>query len=149
MEFDTSMLNLLLVFDMVVDRCGRWPMLEVRGTEEEEGCRLDEEAEGSRMGKLVLLSVIIVSEAPRESGGGTSPRLDTRLSSERVRVDLDRLCWLPLLMGGESVVVVEWTEACEGCLCRCGLGDRRDVIWSGARCWWRVEMSPKRGVVIG
>jgi hypothetical protein len=26
-------------------------------------------------------------------------------------------------------VVVDWTEAYEGCLCRCGLGDRRDVIW--------------------
>jgi hypothetical protein len=92
MVFDISMLSLLFVFDMVVDRCGRWPMLEVRGTEEEEGCRVEEEAEGSRMGKLLLLSVIAVSWAPRESGGGTSPRLDTRLSSERVRVDLERLC---------------------------------------------------------
>lgn len=78
-------------------------MLEVRGSEED-GCRLEEEAVGSRMGKLVLLSVIAVSSAPRESGGGTSPRLDTRLSSERVRVDLERLCcWvllLLLLLGG-------------------------------------------------
>lgn len=87
-------------------------MLDVRGTEEE-GCKLEEEAEGSRMGKLLLLSVIAVSWAPRESGGGTSPRLDTRLRSERVRVDLERLCWLPpllLLPGGESAVV-EWVEA--------------------------------------
>ena len=99
-------------------------MLEVRGTEEDEGCSVEEEAEGSRMGKLVLLSVMVVSWAPRESGGGTSPRLDTRLSRERVRVDLERLCWLPallLLVGGESVVV-DWTEAYEGCRCRCGLG---------------------------
>lgn len=125
------MLNLLFEFDMVVDRCGRCPMLEVRGTEEDEGCRLEDEAEGSRMGKLVLLSDMVVSWAPRESGGGTSPRLDTRLSSERVRVDLERLCWLAplllLLVGGESVVV-DWTEAYEGCRCRCGLGDKRDVI---------------------
>ena len=103
---------------------------------------------GSRMGKLVLLSVIAVSSAARESGGGTSPRLDTRLSSERVRVDLERLCWLPallLLVGGESVVV-DWTEACEGCLCRCGLGDRRDVICmemcNRVRYLWRGEESP-------
>lgn len=34
MVFDTSMLSLLLVVDMVVDKCGRWPMLEVRGTDE-------------------------------------------------------------------------------------------------------------------
>jgi hypothetical protein len=61
MVFDISMLSLLFVFDMVVDRCGRWPMFEVRGTEEEEGCKVEEEAEGSRMGKLVLLSVIVVS----------------------------------------------------------------------------------------
>ena len=73
-------------------------MLEVRGTEEDEGCSVEEEAEGSRMGKLVLLSVMVVSWAPRESGGGTSPRLDTRLSRERVRVDLERLCWLPALL---------------------------------------------------
>jgi len=143
------MLNLLFVFDIVVDKCGRCPMLEVRGTEEDEGCRVEEEAEGSRMGKLVLLSDIVVSWAPRESGGGTSPRLDTRLSSERVRVDLERLCWLPLLLllllGGESVVL-DWTEAYEGCLCRCGLGDRRDVICmevcNRVRYLWRVEESP-------
>jgi hypothetical protein len=147
MVFDTSMLNLLFVFDMVVDRCGRWPILEVRGTEEEEGCRVDEEAEGSRMGKLVLLSVIVVSWAPGESGGGTSPRLDTRLISARVRVDLERLCWLLLLLGGGSVVV-DWTEAYEGCLCRCGLGDRRDVIWRSVGYLWRIEV-PKRGTVIG
>ena len=60
MVFDMSVLNLLLIFDMVVDRCGRWPTLEVRGSEEE-GCRLEEEAEGSRMGKLLLLSVIAIS----------------------------------------------------------------------------------------
>jgi hypothetical protein len=57
-----SILSLLLVVDMVVDRCGRWPpILDVRGTEE--GCRL--EAELSRTGKLVLLSVglAIVSSA--------------------------------------------------------------------------------------
>lgn len=143
------MLNLLFVFDIVVDKWGRYPMLEVRGTEEDEGCRVEEEAEGSRMGKLVLLSDIVVSWAPRESGGGTSPRLDTRLSSERVRVDLERLCWLPLLLllllGGESVVL-DWTEAYEGCLCRCGLGDRRDVICmevcNRVRYLWRVEESP-------
>ena len=83
--------------------------MEVRGSEEEEGCRLEEEAEGSRTGKLLLLSAIVVSG---ESGGGTSPRLETRLSSARVRVDLERLCWLLLLLllGGESVVV-DWMEA--------------------------------------
>jgi len=120
-------------------------MLEVRGSEEEDGCRLEEEAVGSRMGKLVLLSVIAVSSAARESGGGTSPRLDTRLMSERVRVDLERLCWLPLLllMGGESVVV-DLISACEGCLCRCGLGDRRDVIGMGM-CICGVCVAEKRG----
>jgi hypothetical protein len=132
-----SMLSLLLVVDMVVDRCGRWPILEVRGTAE--GCR--EEAEGSRMGKPMLLSVglAIVSSATGGCGTGTSPRLGTRLSSERVIVDLDRLCWLPLLLlGGE--LVDDWMEAYEGCLCRCGLGDGRDDMereicraWSGHR----------------
>jgi hypothetical protein len=98
-------------------------MLEVRGTEE--GCRLELEAEGSRMGKLVLLSAVVDSA---ESGGGTSPRLETRLSRARVIVDLERLWWLPLLLllGGESVE--DWMEAYEGCLCRCGLGERRDVM---------------------
>jgi hypothetical protein len=111
-------------------------MLEVRGSEEEDGCRLEE---GSRIGKLVLLSVIAVSSAPKESGGGTSPRLDTRLSSERVRVDLERLCcWLLLLLLGGESVVVDWTEAYEGCLCRCGLGDRRDVIGYGDVYLWRL-----------
>jgi hypothetical protein len=102
-------------------------MLDVRGTAE--GCRL--EAELSRTGKLVLLSVglAIVSSATEDSGGGTSPRLETRLSSERVMVDLERLCWFPLLLllvGGESAV--DWMEAYEECLCRCGLGERRDAM---------------------
>jgi hypothetical protein len=144
MVFDMSMLSLLLVVDMVVDRCGRWPMLDVRGTAE--GCRLEVEAEGSRMGKLVLLSAIVGSEL---SGGGTSPRLETRLSRARVMVDLERLWWLPLLlMGGESVV--DWMEAYEGCLCRDGLGERRDVM---GKCVFvargRCHHTREGGVVIG
>lgn len=31
-------------------------------------------------------------------------------------------------------MVVDWTEAYEGCLCRCGLGDRRDVIGMEETC---------------
>jgi hypothetical protein len=119
-----SILSLLLVVDMVVDRCGRWPpILDVRGTDE--GCRL----ELSRTGKLVLLSVGLAIVSSATEGGGTSPRLETRLSSERVIVDLERLCWFPLLLllvGGESAV--DWMEAYEDCLCRCGLGERRDAM---------------------
>lgn len=50
-----SMLSRLLVLDMVVERCGRWPTLELR---EAEGCRLEEE--DSRTGRLVLLSAGVV-----------------------------------------------------------------------------------------
>jgi len=91
------------------------------------------------MGKLVLLSAIVVSWATGESGGGTSPRLETRLSSERVMVDLERLWWLPLLLllGRESVV--DWMEAYEGCLCRCGLGERRDVMGICGCSAWRCH----------
>lgn len=145
------MLSLLFVVDIVVDKCGRWPRLEVRGSEEVEGCRLV--AAGSRIGRLVLLSAGLVMVSSATVGCVCpSPRLATRLRSERVILDLERLCWLPLLLlGGESVV--DWMEAYEGCLCRCGLGERRDVMRKeGAwRCgMWRCHQ--KRGghrVVIG
>ena len=69
-------------------------------------------------------------------------------SSWSPAVDLERLCcWLLLLLllllGGESVVV-DWAKAYEGCLCRCGLGDRRDVIGMGM-CICGVCVAKKRG----
>lgn len=53
-------------------------------------------------------------------------------------VDLERLCWLPLLLvGGESAV--DWMEAYDECLCRCGLGERRDVMGRGVLSTWRYH----------
>ena len=76
------------------------------------------------MGRLLLLSAgfVMVSSPAWDVGdwGGASPRLETRLSSERVMPDLERL-WLPLLLGG-----VESVDRAGRC--RCGLGDRRSVI---------------------
>lgn len=105
-------------------------MFEVR---EAFGCRLV--TEGSRMGRLVLLSAM-VSSATGDCGG-TSPRLETRLSRERVMVDLERLWVLPVLRGGRGSATEEGLEDNEGvmegaegclCLCLCGLGERRDVM---------------------
>lgn len=61
-----------------------------------------------------------------------SPRLETRLSSERVMPDLERL-WLspPLLFLGSGELVVVDSAG----LCLCGLGDRRVVMGMG----WQVE----------
>lgn len=115
------MLSLLLLCDMVVETRGRLPTFEVRETF---GCRLVDEE--SRMGRLVLLSAIVSSVTG--DCGGTSPRLETRLSRERVMVDLERL-WLllvPVLRGGRGSAKEEGLEGnegviegAEGCLCLC------------------------------
>ena len=86
------------------------------------------------MGRLLLLSAMSLSA--RGDCGGTSPRLETRLSRARVMVDLERL-WLlvvPVLRGGRGSAKEEGLEGNEGvaegclCLCLCGLGERRDVM---------------------
>lgn len=123
---------MLSLLDMVFETRGRLPTFEVRGAL---GCRLV--TEGFRMGRLLLLSAM-VSSATGECGG-TSPRLETRLSRERATVDLERL-WLllvPVLRGGRGSAkeegldgnegVIEGAEGCL-CLCLCGLGERRDVM---------------------
>jgi hypothetical protein len=118
---DMSMLSLL---DMVFETRGRFPIFEVRGAL---GCRLV--TEGSRMGRLLLLSAMSLSATG--DCGGTSPRLETRLSRARVMVDLERL-WLLVLRGGRGSAKEEGLEdnegVAEGCLCLCGLGSRRDVM---------------------
>jgi hypothetical protein len=119
---DMSMLSLL---DMVFETRGRLPTFEVR---EALGCRL--------VGLLVFSAM--VSSATGECGG-TSPRLETRLSRERATVDFERL-WLllvPVLRRGRGSAKEEGLEGNEGiiegaegclCLCLCGLGERRDVM---------------------
>jgi hypothetical protein len=119
---------MLSLLDMVFETRGRFPIFEVRGAL---GCRLV--TEGSRMGRLLLLSAMAVSSATGDCGG-TSPRLETRLSRARVMVDLERL-WLLVLRGGRGSAKEEGLEGnnegvAEGCLCLClcGLGSRRDVM---------------------
>lgn len=94
---------------------------------EAEGCKVAED--GSRIGRLLLLSAgfVIGSSPTGETGdcGGASPRLETRLSNERVMPDLERW-WLPLLLGGVESVVLRAGR------CRCGLGERRsdmNEVW--------------------
>jgi len=123
---------MLSLLDMVFETRGRFPMFEVRGAL---GCRLV--TEGSRMGRLLLLSAMVSSA--NGDCGGTSPRLETRLSRALVMVDLERL-WLlvvPVLRGGRGSAKEEGLEGNEGviegaegclCLCLCGLGERRDVM---------------------
>lgn len=118
---------MLSLLDMVFETRGRFPIFEVRGAF---GCRLV--TEGSRMGRLLLLSAMSLSATG--DCGGTSPRLETRLSRARVMVDLERL-WLLVLRGGRGSANEEGLEednegVAEGCLCLClcGLGSRRDVI---------------------
>lgn len=132
--FDMSMLSLLVLGDMVVERCGRWPIFDVRDAE---GCRLEED--GSRTGRLVLLSEGFAMVSSATGDCGASPRLETRLRRVRVR---ERL-WPPLLLGGGESVA-----GSEGCLCLCGLGERRDDMGTTSR--WEggggaCEASPKEG----